>query len=72
VAFGFYRGGIFQGPGPTIQKDLDYSQEQFNQVSKDGIVIPQDVSVSGQTEQVRVMVFDRRLQSLGSVTIPIG
>jgi VWFA-related protein len=70
VMFALYRNSVLQGVLPPIQKDLTFTQEQFNSVLKDGIVIPQDVTVSDQIQQVRVMVFDRTLHGLGSVTIP--
>jgi hypothetical protein len=70
VTFALYSNSVFQGVLPPIQKDLTFTQEQFNSVLKDGIVIPQDVTVSDQIQQVRVMVFDRALSGLGSVTIP--
>jgi len=70
VTFALYSNSVFQGVLPPLQKDLTFTQEQFNSVLKDGIVIPQDVTVSDQIQQVRVMVFDRALSGLGSVTIP--
>ena len=44
---------------------------KLDSASKDGILIPQDVTIHNQIQQVRVMVFDRALHRMGSVTIPI-
>lgn len=63
--------GIFQGASFPIQKDLNLTQEEFDSASKDGILITQNVTVNNQIQQVRVMVFDRVLHRMGSVTIPI-
>jgi hypothetical protein len=66
-----YSNGIFQGASFPIQKDLNLTQEEFDSASKDGILITQDLTVNNQIQQVRVMVFDRALHRMGSVTIPI-
>jgi hypothetical protein len=70
VRLAFYRNSILQVAPPAIQKDFDLTQEQLNNSLKDGIVIPLDVN-AGDNQQVRVMVFDRALHGLGSVTIPV-
>jgi VWFA-related protein len=59
----------FLGATPAIQKDFTFTQEQLNSL-KDGIVVPQDVQADSDVQQVRVMVLDRELHNLGSVTIP--
>ncbi|MGD0868031.1 MAG: VWA domain-containing protein [Bryobacteraceae bacterium] len=70
IGFSFYRNGVFGRAQPSVHKDLNFTQEQWNGVQKDGIVIPQDVTAGDELQQVRVMVFDRRLLALGSVTVP--
>jgi VWFA-related protein len=70
IGFSSYRNGIFQSALPPVRKDLSFTQEQWNGVQKDGIMIPQDVTVADGLQEVRVMVFDRRLLALGSVTVP--
>jgi VWFA-related protein len=60
----------FQGATAAIQKDFTFTQEQLNDL-KDGIVVPQDVQADSDVQKVRVMVLDRALHELGSVTIPV-
>jgi VWFA-related protein len=67
----FYRDGVFQGSTPSFQQDLNFTQEEYDAALKNGIAISRDVTVADQIQQVRVMVFDRGLQSLGSVTFPV-
>ena len=64
-----YSNGVMMGVLPRVQKDLAFTEEQLNGL-RDGIVMSQDVQVSRPNQQVRVMVFDRALHSLGSVTVP--
>jgi VWFA-related protein len=71
LKFAEYRDGVFQGARPSFQQDLNLTQEQYDAALKDGIVIPRDLSLTGQIEQVRVMVFDRGAQGLGSVVVPV-
>ena len=71
VMLALYSNGVFQGASFPIQKDLNLTREEFDSASKDGILITQDVTVNNQIQQVRVMVFDRTLHRMGSVTIPI-
>jgi VWFA-related protein len=59
----------FLGATPAIQKDFTITEEQFKSL-KDGIVVPQDVQADSDLQQIRVMVLDRALRDLGSVTIP--
>lgn len=71
VMLALYSNSIFQDALLPNQKDLNFTQEEFDSASKNGILIPEDVTVKNQIQQVRVMVFDRALHRMGSVTIPI-
>jgi VWFA-related protein len=71
MKFALYSSGEFQDAQATIQQDIDLTQEQYDGARKTGIVIPRDLVVSGEIQQVRVMVFDLEGHGLGSVTIPI-
>lgn len=71
VRCALYRDSVFESAEPAITEDLVLTREQYDSAMKSGIVIPQDVAVKGQIQQVRVMVFDRGLQALGSVTVPV-
>ncbi len=61
----------FQSISPPLAVDLSLTKEQFETASKDGLLISRDLPVSDQLQQVRVIVFDRALYALGSVTIPL-
>ena len=64
-----YDKNALLGATAAIQKDFTFTQEQLNDL-KDGIVIPQDVRAGSDVQQIRVMVLDRALHELGSVTVP--
>jgi VWFA-related protein len=66
-----YRDGEFEDAQPAVHLDVDFTQEQYDSALKNGIVIPRDVTVKDQIQQMRVMVFDRALRGLGSVTIAV-
>jgi VWFA-related protein len=66
-----YRDGEFEDAQPAIRQDIDFTQEQYDSALKNGIVIPRDVTVKDEIQQMRVMVFDRALRGLGSVTIAV-
>jgi VWFA-related protein len=71
VKFALYRDGTLESAPPAIQQDLKLTQAEYDAAAKDGIVISRDVAAPGQMQQVRVMVIDRGIQSLGSVTVPV-
>ena len=70
VKVALYRDGVFESAPPTIQLDLNLTQEQYDTARKNGITIPYDVAIADGIQQVRVMVFDRQIFGFGSVTIP--
>ncbi|HLJ51035.1 MAG TPA: VWA domain-containing protein [Bryobacteraceae bacterium] len=67
----FYSHGMLKRASDSIQADLNFTKEQLGSVQKDGIVIPQDVPVSDDIQTMRVIVYDRGIGSVGSVTIPM-
>ena len=71
LKFALYRGGTFKGGQPSFQQDVTLTQEQYEAALKNGIVISRDVQVSDEFEKLRVMVFDRGAQGLGSVVVPL-
>ena len=71
VQFALYRDGSLEGAQPSFRQDLNFTQVEYEDAMKNGIVISRDVVVRGQMEQLRVMVFDRGIHGLGSVTLPV-
>jgi len=67
-----YSGGVLNGASHPVIVDVNLTEDQFKQAVKDGLLLTQDIGTSEKTQQVRVMVFDRELHSLGSATVPIG
>jgi hypothetical protein len=70
VAAALYSEGFLKKTWSTKRVDINLTQAQLDEAAKAGVVIPMDLAVGDGTQKVRVMVFDRRLQALGSVTIP--
>ena len=71
MKFALYQDGAFEDSPPAFRQELDLSQDQYDLAMKNGIVIPRDVQVTDKIQQVRLMVFDRAIQGLGSVTLPV-
>jgi len=71
MKFALYHDGTYEDAAPAIRQDLDFTQEQYDNARKDGIVMARDVEVTDKIDQVRVMLFDRGIQGLGSVTVPV-
>ena len=69
--FAVYRHGSFEGSQPAFREDLNFTQAEYQSAVKNGIVISRDVAIQDQIEQIRVMVFDRTIHGLGSVTLPV-
>src|SRR5208283_4801404 len=61
-----YHDATYEDAAPAFRQDFDFTQEQYDNAMKDGIVIARDVEVTDKIDQVRVMLFDRGLQGLGS------
>jgi VWFA-related protein len=66
-----YVNRTFAQASPQPGKDIDFTQDQFNQAMKDGIVLEQDLPLPGNVEALRAVVFDPVLHSVGSVVIPV-
>jgi len=66
VMLAFYSNGFLKKASGAANVDIDLTQKRFEK----GIVIPEDTTDYEGIEKIRVMVFDRGLHGLGSVTIP--
>lgn len=71
VMLAFYTDQGLQQPSPPTQLKISMPPERFKQVAQTWIHIGQDAAVSDNVRKVRVIVFDRSLDALGSVTIPM-
>jgi len=63
VMFAYYRNGVFENIVPGMGKEID-------SVPNDGILISQDMPAR-DADRIRVMVYDRGMHGLGSVTVPL-
>jgi VWFA-related protein len=71
VIFLSYSEGFLK-QAPAIHKDLNLTADQFNKAIKDGLEFSQDLPIADKIDKIRVMVFDRELHGLGSVTISVA
>lgn len=71
VMLAFYSEGLFKGALVPSKVDLDLSQDQLDNALKDGIVVPMEAQLKDGIQEIRAIVFDRGLDRLGSVTIPV-
>ena len=71
LQFAFYSQGFLKEASAPIRIDVNLTQDQFDKAQKDGIDISRNIDfpVNGEIQKIRVIVFDRRLYALGSVTV---
>jgi hypothetical protein len=65
-----YSEGFLKQASAPARVDLNFTQDQLDDAVKEGITLSQDVPNSEEIQKLRVIVFDRVLYSIGSVTIP--
>ena len=58
--------------GPVIPLDLHYSAQERDRALQQGIVFSQNVAITEELKKIRLIVFDRGSNAIGSVTIPVG
>jgi hypothetical protein len=63
-------GGQPQG-GPTIPLDLHYTAAERERALQDGIAFSQDVTFPAPVSALRLIVFDRGSNTVGSLTLPV-
>jgi VWFA-related protein len=63
-----YSQGFLKQASAPVEMDLDLSQEQLGKAIKVGITILKDVSIGEDIQKLRVIVFDRALCAVGSVS----
>ncbi len=68
VVVALYDQNSIKQAGAARRFPLDLTQAQLDQAGKDGLSLEEDFPVSGQPLKLRIMVFDRGMESLGSVT----
>jgi VWFA-related protein len=71
VSLAYYRDGFYKESAAPFRVNLSLSQGQYDFVLKGGLVIPADEDIREDVEAVRVMIYDRGLHRMGSVTIPM-
>jgi len=69
LLFATYDQGIFKDAPPPTPIEIDLSQDQFDKEQTDGIDLSLDVQPTSGVERIRVIVMDRKLYALGSVTV---
>ncbi len=69
LLFAFYSHGFLERAASPVHINVNLTPDQFSQAQKGGIDASQDVEVSSDAEKIRVIVMDRKLHALGSVTV---
>ena len=64
-----YSNGFLKQARDPEDVDLNLTQEQLEKATKNGITISKDVPMGDNIQKLRVIVFDRALDAVGSVTI---
>lgn len=68
---GYMRGGMVEG-SRVIPLDVHYSAEEREKARNEGIVFSSSVPVSDQVGRLRLIVFDRGSNAIGSLTFPLS
>jgi len=68
---GYLRGGMVEG-SPVIPFDVHYSAQEREKARSEGIVFSRSVPVSDQVGRLRLIVFDRGSNAIGSLTFPFN
>jgi len=68
---GVTAGGLKQLAKPT-GLTLDWTAQQYDDASKDGIRLTEDLPVPAGTSQVRIVVVDAGFNQVGSLTVPVS
>ena len=68
LLFATYDQGIFKDAPPPTPIEINLSQDQFDKAQTDGINLSLDVQPASGVEKIRLIVLDRRLYALGSIT----
>jgi hypothetical protein len=55
----------------TIPLDLRYTAQERDKALKEGVEFSDDVAIGGQVNKIRLIVFDRDSNAIGSLTIPV-
>jgi len=71
VAVVGYTPGVEPRRGPVTPIDLHLSAQDHDRALKEGIGFVQDMELPEEMEKVRLIVFDRGSNAIGSVTIPV-
>jgi len=69
LMFASYRQGFLKEATAPLPLDVNLTPDQFKRAQKDGIDASQDLPEAADVDKIRVMVFDRRMFALGSVTV---
>ena len=72
VALIGYEPGGLMTRSAVIPIDLRYSGEQRDKSYKEGIDFAQDINLAKDVNKVRLIVFDRGANAIGSLTIPVN
>jgi VWFA-related protein len=56
----------------VIPLDLHYSAQERDKALKEGVDFSHDVAIGEQVNKVRLIVFDRNSNAIGSLTIPVS
>jgi VWFA-related protein len=66
-----YASGFDPIRGPVIPLDFNLSADDHDKALRQGIGFVQDIALAEQITAVRLIVFDRGSNAIGSVTIPV-
>lgn len=68
---GYLKGGMVEG-SHVIPLDLHYTAEERDKARNEGIVLERSVPVSDQVGRLRLIVFDRGSNAIGSLTFALS
>lgn len=71
VAIAYFRDGFYKESARPFRVNMSLTQAQYDVALKSGVLIPVDEKVGAEIESARVIIYDRGVHGVGSVTIPM-
>jgi VWFA-related protein len=71
VAIASYAGDTLGRINEPQELNIRLSEDEYNKALKDGLSVNQNLTLNEAVRQVRVIVYDQNLRSVGSLTIPV-
>jgi VWFA-related protein len=71
VSIASYAGDTLGNLTQPVEMNIRLGEDEYNKALKDGLSVNQNLTLNDTVHQIRAIVYDQNLRSLGSLTIPV-